>query len=190
VSRLTQRRAFRHRRASLRVAVSATELAVALEATARDLRAGHALRPALACQSAVIPAGSALLRGEPLLPTLRAWSARAATDHERIAATAIALAAQAGGAAALALDTAAASLRERAAADAEARAQASTAMLSALIVGGLPVVFVGFTVMADRRTSTVLLTTPAGWTCLAVGSALDAVGLWWMRRLVRSVAQW
>jgi tight adherence protein B len=190
MSRFGQHRAWRRRRSSLQHGASATELAVALEATARDLRAGHSLRPALACQSAVIPAGLALHRGEPLLPTLTAWSARATTDHERIAATAIALAAQAGGAAALSLDTAAASLRERAAADAEARAQASTAMLSALIVGGLPIAFVGFTVMADRRTSSVLLTTPAGWTCLGVGFSLDAVGLWWMRRLVRSVAQW
>jgi tight adherence protein B len=130
-----------------------------------------------------------LSRGEPLGATLDAWAARATSDHERMAAMATALAAHAGGAGALALDTAAVSLRERAAAEAEARAQASTAMLSALIVGGLPIAFVGFTLTADRRTSAVLLGTSAGWVCLAVGGFLDLVGLLWMRRLVRSVTR-
>jgi tight adherence protein B len=187
--RWQRRRAIRKRRRALTIGPTPPALAGALEAAARDIRAGTALRVALAAQSAVIPAALALSRGEPLGPTLDAWTARAGSDHERMAAMATALSAHAGGAAALALDTAAVSLRERAAAEAEARAQASTAMLSALIVGGLPIAFVGFTITADRRTSAVLVGTPAGWICLAVGGFLDLIGLWWMRRLVRSVAR-
>ena len=34
---------------------------------------------------------------------------------------------------------------------------------------------------------TWLLGTPAGWVVLAVGGALEAVGLWWVRRLIRGV---
>jgi tight adherence protein B len=187
--RWQRRRAIRRRRRSLITSPSPPALAAALEAAAREVRAGTALRLALAAQSAVIPAALALSRGEPLGATLDAWTSRAASEHERMAAMATALSAHAGGAAALALDTAAVALRERAAAEAEARAQASTAMLSALIVGGLPIAFVVFTITADKRTSAVLVGTSAGWVCLAVGGFLDLVGMLWMRRLVRSVAR-
>lgn len=184
-----RRRAVRTRRRALLARCEATALAVALEEAARELRAGQSLRSALMVAPGPIPPALALARGEPLDAVLTAWARRSRTPPERGAATAAAMAALAGGSSALALDTAASSLRESAASAAEARAQAATAIASAIVVGALPIAFLAFTLLFDRRTTSVLIGTGPGLVCLSVGVTLDVVGLTWMRWLIRSASR-
>jgi tight adherence protein B len=178
----------RVRRARRTPTPTATGLATALEHAARDVRAGYGLRAALVARGGTLWPATALAEGEPLARAVHAWAARATSPDERLAATAVSLAVSAGGATALALDTAAFALRERASVRAEARAQATTALASAIVVGGLPVVVLVFTLLGDARTRAVLLGTAPGAVCLIVGLGLDALGLWWMKRLVRTAA--
>jgi tight adherence protein B len=37
----------------------------------------------------------------------------------------------------------------------------------------------------DPTAARFLLGTPAGWLCIGAGLGLDAIGAWWMSRLVR-----
>ena len=168
--------------------VDAVRMALALEDSARDVRAGHSLRQALVAQPVLWPS-FALRNGEPLLRALDAWATRATDTDERLVACAVVLAAHAGGATAQALDSAAMALHERLAIRADVRAQAATALASAVIVGGLPFFVLALSLVGDGRTRDVLLHTAAGRLCIAIGLALDLVGLAWMRRLIRSASR-
>ena len=105
-----------------------------------------------------------------------------------MAAGALALAATAGGPQARAVDGVADTLRERRAVAAEVRAQSAQARLSALVIGLLPVAFLAWAVVTDRRTAVFLVASPPGWACLVAGIALEAAGALWMRRILRGAA--
>jgi Flp pilus assembly protein TadB len=62
-------------------------------------------------------------------------------------------------------------------------AQART---SALVVGGVPLLYVCWTALADRRAFHALTGTVTGRACLALGLGLEALGGWWMRRILRA----
>jgi Flp pilus assembly protein TadB len=161
-------------------------IAAALEACSRSLRTGSSLRGAIRASN--LPISAALADGHPLSVVLDAWANRASEPAERMAATALALAAATGGPQAQAVDAAARAVRDRISATAEAAAHSAQARLSASVIASLPVVFVAWTLLADHRTASTLLSTPVGWICLAVGLGLDAVGLAWVRALVRGAS--
>ena len=184
--------AARHRRArAMRDAVPGV-----LEAVARDLRGGGTVGSALrgvAQRPGPLAAGaeSVLSRhglGLPIPAALERWavelSSGAGGSLAAAGPNALAVVAATGGRAADALDALAAAQRDRLAVAAEARALASQARLSALVVGALPLVSLFGSVMTGGAAGRVLVATPFGRAALVAGLALEAAGVWWMRRIV------
>lgn len=65
------------------------------------------------------------------------------------------------------------------------RAQLAGAWATVAVLAALPVAGLGLGAALGARPLWVLLHTPAGLGCLAVGGALEALGLWWAARIVR-----
>jgi Flp pilus assembly protein TadB len=164
--------------------------ATTLERLARDTSTGVALAAAIdhAADRSDTP--------EPLRDIAHTWRtgvplAVAVADmpgvadpDERLALEVLRVLAAHGGPTAAPLDRAAAVLRERRALAEERRAQAAQADLSAKVLSVVPVGFVTLAGATDRGLAQLLLATPLGWACLAVGGALDLIGWRWMRRIV------
>lgn len=165
-----------------------------VELTAARLRSGHTVATALAdaCRGdgPVAPDVRRLVRrmelGDPLAQSLAWWADERRLDPVRAVAGSLAVAAETGGAAAGALDGLARSLRDQLGARAEAAALSAQARMSALVVGLAPIGYVVFAAAVDPRAAVVLVTTTTGRVCLVLALVLDAVGAWWMRRIVRS----
>ena len=102
----------------------------------------------------------------------------------RAAAGALALAAAVGGPAADAVDALAHSLADQHAALAEARAQSAQARGSALVMLIAPLVYLVFAGAFDQHAVAVLAGTGVGRMCVLVAAVLDAIGWWWIRRLI------
>lgn len=115
------------------------------------------------------------------------WAQRHDADTA-LAGAALTMAAAVGGPAADALESAAASLREAAAAAAEVGALSVQARLSAMVLSAAPIGFTFLLASVDPASARFLVGTPAGWLCIVVGVGLDAVGAWWMHRLVQGAA--
>ncbi len=180
-------------RAAGRVA-RATQLPAALDGLAASLRSGASVTTALGEVGGAIPPplgpelaalGGAAARGRPMTEVLDAWSATHDDAGTRLAATALVLATIVGSAPARAVDGVAATVRERLDLAAERRALATQARTSSLVLALAPVAFASLLVAGDTAAAEFLLGTPAGWTCLATGVGLDAVGMWWMVHLSR-----
>jgi tight adherence protein B len=124
--------------------------------------------------------------GGGLAGALQVWPQERPLASVRAAAGGLAVAASAGGAAAGAIDGLAASLRERLGAVAEARALSAQARLSAIVVGGAPIAYLAFSAAVDPASMTTLVATPTGQVCLIAGLALEALGILWIRRIVKS----
>lgn len=168
-----------------------------LDDVAGELRAGGSVAGALerrrrrpgplGREAAVVMARVEL--GLTLDEALAGWAAsyRDTVAHEAVATAAVALrvAAGAGGRSAGALGGMAAAFRDEASALAEARAQASQGRVSAVILGALPVGSLVLTTLFDPDALAVVLNHPLGRATLLAGLVLDAVGLTWMRRIVR-----
>jgi tight adherence protein B len=127
-------------------------------------------------------------RGSALAAVFGSCATAAPGAEVRITAGALALAATAGGSQARAVDGVALTLRERRAAAAEVRSQSAQARLSAVVIGGLPVAFLVWAALTDRRTLAFLVSAPAGWACVALGIALEAAGVVWMRHILQAAA--
>jgi tight adherence protein B len=164
-----------------------------LESMARSLRSGSSLRLAIAEASASAPAplGEGLAdiadvagRGRPLAAAIARWSGTTPGDGVPLAAAALGLGAELGGAAARSLDGVAGTLRDRNGVRREVRALSAQARASALVIGTAPVVFLVVVAAADPGAVGFLVGSPVGLLCLASGLGLDAVGAWWMRRIV------
>ena len=162
-----------------------------LELLARSLRSGASTAQAVADAAReqrgpladLLGAVSAEVeRGVPLVVALDDVSARHPERGLGLFTAAVAVGAETGGAQARTFDALAATLRNEAAVEAETRALASGARASAVVIAAAPVAFAATMVMVDPRFVTVW-STPLGLACLAVGLALDAVGLWWMQRI-------
>lgn len=168
------------------------QLPAALERLAGALRSGSSLPIALDEVSAALapPIGTELAavareaaRGRPVRDALDDWSAAHDDPGTRLAASALVLADVVGTAPARAVDGVAATVRERLDLAAERRALATQARTSALVLTVAPVGFATLLVLTGTEAGSFLLGSPAGWTCLALGTVLDAVGVWWMARL-------
>jgi tight adherence protein B len=127
-------------------------------------------------------------RGAALTGALEHWRDTAPDGPSRLAATGLAHAAALGGGDARPLEAVADSLRERVALRGELRTQAAQAQASAVVLTVLPPVFLVVAASIDRDIAGVVLRTPLGWTCLAVGLALDAFGAVWMARIIDRAA--
>jgi tight adherence protein B len=172
----------------------AASVPITIDGIASELRAGGTIATAvsgiargdglLAPDFARIDAR--LLLGSPIADALRAWARERDAPGVDVAAGALAMCATVGGRAADALDGVASSLRDRGAVVAEARALSAQARMSALVVGGTPLLYIGWSALADRQALHALLGTPTGRACIALGVGLEALGVWWMRRILRA----
>ena len=182
--------AMRERRGR-RIATAVPEM---LERVASELRSGGTIATAiggaraadgpLASDLALVDARLRL--GASLPDALRAWSSERTVAGVDASAGALAMCASVGGASADALDGLASSLRDRLAVASEARALSAQARMSAIVVGGAPVAYIGWSAIIDPHSLQVLLGTTVGRACLGAGVALEALGAWWMRGIVRS----
>lgn len=170
------------------------QLPEALDAVAAGLRGGLALPAAIAGAASVgAPLGdevTAIARevgaGRPLTEAVARWQATASDAHTGLAAAALTVAATVGGPGARAVDGAASSLRDRIGSEAETAALATQGRASAAVLTLAPLAFALLLSSLDPAAGRFLLGTPVGWLCIAVGLTLDALGAWWMARLVRS----
>jgi tight adherence protein B len=165
----------------------------ALEQVAAGLRGGASLNEMVEVLASGTGVLAADLRrivwrtslGLGLAEAFGTWSDDRPFPSVRSTAGALALAAAVGGRAANALDGLAASLRARLGAIAEAQALSAQARLSALVVGAAPIAYLGFAAITDRGSLALLLDTGSGRICLGLGLVCEAVGVSWMRRIVR-----
>ncbi len=124
--------------------------------------------------------------GAPIKDALRAWARERPAPGVDVSAGALAMCASVGGRSADALEGVASSLRDRLAVVAEARALSAQARMSALVVGGTPLLYLAWSALVDRQAWRALTGTPAGRVCVVAGFGLEALGMWWMRRILRS----
>ncbi len=176
-----------------RSARTEAELPELLEAVARSLRSGAAVPTALAEATTSGTAAAAELRsvlddadrGIGLATALDRWTGRRPTPGVRLVVGALSVALTSGAGAARGVDGVAATLRERAEVDREGRSLATQGRASAVVVTLAPLAFAALGALGDERTLTFLLGSAPGLACLVAGLGLDAVGAWWMTRIVR-----
>ena len=167
-----------------------------LDQIAAELRAGGTISTAvtaiargdgpLAADFARLDARTRL--GATVAEGLRAWTTERTAPGVGASAGALALCATVGGPASDALEGLASSLRGRLAVAAEARALSAQARMSALVVGGAPVLYLAWSGAVDPHALHVLTGSAVGHVCFVAGVALELVGAWWMRRILRSGA--
>src|SRR5262249_2854444 len=144
-----------------------------IERVASELRAGGTIATAIAG----IGAGDGVLAGDfarvetrvalgaSLVDALRAWIRERDAEGVGVAGGALAMCATVGGPGADALDGLAMSLRDRLSVAAEARALSAQARLSAVVVGGTPLLYIAWSALADRGALHALTGTTAGRLC-------------------------
>lgn len=171
----------------------AAEVPAMIERVASELRAGGTIATAvsgIARSGSLLAAdcarmGARMSLGASLTDALHLWARERPAPGVDVAAGAFAMCATLGGRSADALEGVASSLRDRLAVAAEARAQSAQARMSALVVGGMPVLYIGWSAIADRRAFVALTGTPVGRVCVAVGITLEVLGVLWIRRILR-----
>jgi tight adherence protein B len=167
------------------------ELPDALRRVAAELGAGRTAERALAAVGAAggtageafALAGRRAAAGEDIAAALAA----ALGQRARFAAAAISLQLRAGGDLPTLLRSLARRLEERRGVNAEIRALTAQARLSARVVPLLPVVGLALAALLDAGAVRLLLTTAPGLAIVAVGAALDLVGLLAIRAIARGI---
>jgi tight adherence protein B len=165
---------------------------VLLEHVASELRAGGTVATALAwvghdpgpLRSDFARVGTRVELGASLPEALGAWARERPGAAIRSSSGALAVAHDVGGRAADALESLATSLREQSAIVAEAHALSAQARYSAVVMTLLPIAYLAFSAVADRRTVAALLGTTGGRFCALAGIALETAGALWMRRVL------
>ncbi len=165
-----------------------------LERVASELRSGGTVTTAIGAVAAgdgplagdMERIGARVRLGASLVEALGAWSKERCVAGVDASAGALAMCSAVGGRSADALDGLATSLRDRLGVAAEARALSSQARMSAVVVGGAPVVYIAWSALVDPHALQVLTGTLFGRACLGFGLGLEALGGWWMRSIVRS----
>jgi tight adherence protein B len=181
----------RHERRDRQIAIAVPE---ALECVASELRSGGTIATAIgAVAHSDGPLAPDMARidtrvrlGASLTEALGAWAGERPVAGVDASAGALALCSSVGGRSADALEGLATSLRDRLGVAAEARALSSQAQMSAIVVGGAPIVYIAWSALVDPHALQVLTGTLFGRLCLLVGLGLEALGGWWMRAIVRS----
>jgi tight adherence protein B len=182
------RRAARRRARSLDA-----QLPVLASTLARSAHSGATLVQAIeeAASSLPEPAGVAaadvaasVARGVPVEEALQDWAGREQLDGVRLLVTAAQVGYRHGGDLTVALDAAAVSLLDRAEVADEARALSTQARTSAGVLVALPPFGAACFCLLDPAVAATLFTTPVGWLCVLIGTALDTAGAVVMHRLV------
>ncbi len=171
-----------------RARLSDDDVAAWCDDLARLVRSGSSLAaalrstsPAPALAPIVAPIGLALDRGDSVAgATQRVSSSEASVD---LALGVVRACADLGGPAAQPLDRTASTLRARAADRAERQVHSAQARLSATVLTVLPGGSLAL-LMATSEDSRAAVIGPAGAICLGAGAALNALGWWWMRRII------
>jgi tight adherence protein B len=167
------------------VAAWCDDLAGLVRSGASLATALRSVSPAPALAQIVAPIGLALDRGDSVAgATRRVASSAASVD---LALGVVRACADLGGPAAQSLDRTASTLRARAADVAERQVYSAQARLSALVLTLLPGVALGM-LLATSESARVAVIGPAGAICLSAGTALNAIGWWWMRRIIGSAS--
>jgi len=182
-------------------AVSPSALASWADDLSRSLRHGSTLRAALA---EVLPDDPALIdhtaplrhwlhRGATVGDACDEWSDELATgdrargpDRIELLATMSAVlgaVSMLGGSAAAPLDRFAGTMRQRASDDLERGAQSAQAALSARVLTTVPLAVLALLLGTDADVRSIV-TQPSGAAVLTIGLGLNALGAWWMRRIV------
>ncbi|HSL56878.1 MAG TPA: type II secretion system F family protein [Acidimicrobiales bacterium] len=165
-----------------------------LEAVASSLRGGSSLPQALdevarrrddpaARQLAVVAAEAEA--GLGVDDALERFVERSGSTDRRLAVAALLVGSDTGAPPGRAVDGVAATLRDRRAAERELVAQATQARASVGVLVAAPLVFALAATSIDPRVGSFLVGEPLGLACLVGGLALDALGAWWMRAMVR-----
>lgn len=172
----------------------ASELPVVLDSVARNLRLGSSLRQALEGATAKGALGNQLdvlnrdlILGTSLVVAIERWRQSAADPLVDLVAGSLLLSVEAGGSLGSAVEQVAATVRDRAAVAAEVHALASQARLSAVVIALMPVGFVVIAAVSDPEAARFLIESSLGRICIVGGIGLDAAGLWWMHKIVRSI---
>lgn len=98
----------------------------------------------------------------------------------------LALAARVGGEPSRHVDALADTLRSRRWSREERRTHAASALASIRLLTWLPVVCAVWMIADDADIRRLLLSTPIGWTCTALGVAFNLIGRHWTNRMVSS----
>ena len=180
-----------HERQARQIAVAVPET---LERVASELRSGGTVVTAINAVAAgdgplaldMARVDTRVRLGASLGEALGAWATERAVAGVGASAGALAMCSTVGGRSADALDGLATSLRDRLGVAAEARALSSQARMSAVVVGGAPLAYIGWSALVDPHALHVLTGTLFGRVCLGLGLGLEGLGALWMRAIVRS----
>lgn len=157
---------------------------------ARRVRSGSSLRDAVT----VLPMDAATERASSALRLaidrgLSVVDAVGRVDdagpHLRLALGVIATTSRVGGPSAASIDRTAMLLRQRAGDLDERSSQAAQARLSTHVMTAVPLLMLGVLVATDDDVRSAA-TSPVGAGCIVAGLMLNAIGWWWMRRIVGS----
>ncbi|MBI4229297.1 MAG: type II secretion system F family protein [Planctomycetes bacterium] len=166
----------------------------ALEAISRSLRAGSALPQAVsrAAGSVAGPMGRELALvsrelglGVPLEEALSHWHERVGDADLALAVEGIRLAQEVGGTLSETLQNLVVTVRERRRAQARLNALTAQGRMQAWVVGLLPFGLAGFLAWMDPEGMAEFLRRPAGVSLVALAAILQAVGIAWIRWIVR-----
>jgi tight adherence protein B len=180
---------WRHRRAG-RLEPDARAVASWCDDIGRQVRSGSTLRDSMskAPSDPVMSRSTAAIR-LALDRGLSIPDAIARIDdagpHLRLALGVLATTSRLGGPTAASIDRTAVVLRQRAADLDERSAQAASARLSTHVMTAVPLAMLAVLTATDDDVRAVTVA-PVGAACIASGLILNALGWWWMRRIVRS----
>lgn len=184
---------------SWRRRVPAGAVATWLDAVARAVRSGESMRRSLS----VVPGHPRLAElhrsvrrrlehGDTVAEVLERWRAdlddTAHVAPVRLAADVLRVTAEVGGSHADPVERLAATLRSHEALALERRAQSAPARLSAIVLTVLPLAVFTLLLVTDADVRAVAVS-PLGALLVAVGLGLDAVGGWWMHRIIERSAR-
>lgn len=170
------------------------QLPDAVLALASALRAGSAASGALALIAAEAQAPlsqefALMLReqrlGVPLDEALTNLHARMPSDACALTVSALRIASDTGGNLAETLERIAGTVRARLHMEGRIDALTAQGRMQAWVMGGLPLLLGVVLHRLEPRAMAQLWETPLGWATLAVVIAMDAAGLWLIRRIVR-----
>jgi len=153
---------------------SASEWAAFLDTTSAEVRSGSSLIAALAHARACHPA---------LAARLSAAASGNVDADTAVVVQSVRAATELGGPVAATLHHGAALLREREAQRAEAEAHSAQARLSAKVLTAVPLLFASWSALTSA-TFRQAITSGVGLIAATTGLASNAIGWWWMRRIV------
>jgi tight adherence protein B len=182
------------RRISRRRAAFADQLDDSLSLVASGLRAGHSLPRALdaVAQEAESPTAEEFARilnqhrlGRDLGEAIGLSAARMRSDDLAWVAQAVAIHREVGGNLSEVLDHVGETIRERSQIRRQVATLSAEGRMSANVLIALPVLIAVVLAIVSPSYLTVFLTTPLGWALIAAGLLLFAVGVVWLRAVVR-----